>query len=77
MNDLNPILVSYKYIINYSTMSLKEQLSLLQKDKVKRIGPGAIVPSLLLDKDTSRNTSIDVLYTMAILGFNKLKNTLV
>ena len=55
-------------------MSLTQQLNLLQKEKVKKIGPGAIVPSLLLDNQISRNTSIEVLYTMAIIGFTKMKD---
>ena len=58
-------------------MSLKEQLNFLQKEKPKTIGPGAEVPSLLLARETSRSTSISVLYTMAILGFNKLKKNLI
>ena len=54
-------------------MSLTQQLNLLQKEKPKKIAPGANVPTLLLDPQISKNTSTEVLYTMAIIGFTKVK----
>lgn len=56
-------------------MSLSEQLNNLQQKQVK-IGVGAVVPAFVLDKQTAKVTSVEVLYTMAILGFSKFKKLL-
>ncbi len=57
-----------------SLSSLATQLSTIrQTQKSTSIAPGAPTPTLLLPKSTAKNTTIDVLYTMAILGYDEIK----
>ena len=51
---------------------LAQQLNQLKTQNALKIAPGAAVPTFILDKNTARNTTIDVLYTMAILGFGEI-----
>lgn len=52
---------------------LAQQLNKLKANNSLKIAPGAPLPHFILDKNTARNTTIDVLYTMAIMGFGELK----
>ena len=52
---------------------LAQQLNKLKTNNSLNIAPGAPLPHFILDKITARNTTIDVLYTMAIMGFDELK----
>lgn len=53
---------------------LAQQLSKLKQTNVAlSIAPGASRPSLILDKNTARNTTTDVLYTMAVMGYSEIK----
>lgn len=53
--------------------SLAQQLSQLKQSNGVSIAPGAARPSLILDKTTARNTTIDVLFTMAVMGYTEIK----
>lgn len=55
---------------------LAQQLNKLKASNSLKIAPGAPLPHFILDKNTARNTTIDVLYTMAIMGFGELKKEL-
>lgn len=48
---------------------LAQQLNRLKQSNGTSIAPGAARATLILDKNTARNTTIDVLYTMAVLGY--------
>lgn len=48
---------------------LAQQLNKLKLNNVVSIAPGAPKASLILDKQTARNTTLDVLYTMAVMGY--------
>ena len=48
---------------------LAQQLGQLKSQNAIKIAPGAPRPSLMLDKQTAKNTTIDVLFTMALLGY--------
>lgn len=52
---------------------LAQQLNKLKQNNVISIAPGAPKPSLILDKQTARNTTVDVLYTMAVLGYGEIR----
>lgn len=52
---------------------LSNQLSNIKhKQRQIRIGPTPLQPSILLDPQVARNTSVDIIYTMAILSYGKL-----
>lgn len=53
--------------------ALAQQLNKLRQSSVASIAPGAPLPTLLLDPSTARNTTLDVLYTMALLGYAEIK----
>jgi hypothetical protein len=53
--------------------SLTQQLNRLRQNNGVSIAPGAPRAALMLDKNTARNTTIDVLYTMAVLGYTEIK----
>lgn len=55
---------------------LAQQLGQLSAQSAIKIAPGAPKPTLILDQNTARNTTIDVLYTMALMGYNDLKKSL-
>lgn len=48
---------------------LAQQLNKLKQNNAISIAPGAPKASLILDKQTARNTTVDVLYTMAVMGY--------
>ena len=53
---------------------LAQQLSKLKQiNTAASIAPGANKPSFILDKNTARNTTVDVLFTMAVLGYSEIK----
>ena len=57
--------------------SLSSQLnSIKMSQNALRIGPNQEQPSILFDKYTARNTSIDTIYSMSILAYDKLSNYL-
>lgn len=49
---------------------LAQQLNKLKQNNALSIAPGAPRPSFILDKQTARNTTVDVIYTMALLGYS-------
>lgn len=52
---------------------LAEQLQTLRgEQRLQQIGPNLPQPSILFDPVTARSTSLDVIYTMAVLGYSKL-----
>ncbi len=55
---------------------LAQQLNKLKQNSAVSIAPGAARPSFILDKQTARNTTVDVLYTMAVLGYSEIKKSL-
>ena len=55
---------------------LAQQLGQLHAQSAIRIAPGAPKPTFILDQNTARNTTIDVLYTMALMGYKELKKDL-
>lgn len=55
---------------------LAQQLGQLHAQSAIRIAPGAPKPTLILDQNTARNTTVDVLYTMALMGYKELKRDL-
>lgn len=48
---------------------LAQQLNKLKQYNVLSIAPGAPKPTLILNQQTARCTTIDVLLTMAIIGY--------
>ena len=52
---------------------LAQQLNKLKQNNAVSIAPGAPRATLILDKQTARNTTIDVLYTMAVMGYSEIK----
>jgi hypothetical protein len=49
---------------------LAQQLNKLKQNNVLSIAPGAPRPSFILDKQTANHTTVDVLYTMAVMGYS-------
>jgi hypothetical protein len=49
---------------------LAQQLNKLKQNNAVSIAPGAPRATFILDKQTARNTTIDVLFTMAVLGYS-------
>lgn len=56
---------------------LAQQLSKLKQQNAVSIAPGAPKASLILDKQTAKNATNDVLYTMALLGYNEIKKEMI
>jgi hypothetical protein len=52
---------------------LVQQLNKLKQNNVLSIAPGAPKPTLILDQQTARSTTLDVLLTMAIFGYGEIK----
>lgn len=55
---------------------LAQQLSQLQLQGAIKIAPGAPKPTLILDQNTARSTTIGVLFTMAMMGYAEMKKEL-
>lgn len=59
------------------TSSLSNQLKSIKQQQIAlKVGPHQEQPSILFDKQTARNTSIDTIYSMAILAYDKLHSHL-
>jgi hypothetical protein len=57
--------------------SLSSQLKTIKQNQTAlKIAPNQEQPTILLDKFTARNTSIDTIYSMAIIAYNKLEKSL-
>lgn len=57
--------------------SLSSQLNVIKQQQIAlKVGPHQEQPSILFDKYTARNTSIDTIYSMAILAYGKLQSHL-
>lgn len=56
--------------------ALAQQLNKLKQQNVASIAPGAPKATLLLDKTTARSTTLDTLFTMAVLGYTEIKREL-
>lgn len=53
--------------------SLSSQLKTIKQNQTAlKIAPNQEQPTILFDKFTARNTSIDTIYSMAIIAYNKL-----
>jgi hypothetical protein len=52
---------------------LSQQLSKIKTSQRQiKIGPSPLQPTILLDAQTARSTSIDIIYTMAVLSYANL-----
>lgn len=57
--------------------SLSNQLNSIKlSQNALKIGANQEQPSILFDKYTARSTSIDTIYSMAILAYDKLQSNL-
>ena len=57
--------------------SLSNQLQAIKQQQIAlKVGPHQEQPTILFDKQTARNTSVDTIYSMAILAYDKLQSNL-
>lgn len=57
--------------------SLSNQLQAIKQQQIAlKVGPHQEQPTILFDKQTARNTSVDTIYSMAILAYDKLQSRL-